>query len=461
MPCSSFYAPGGIVGASATNLTGLTNAFATAGSMAGVTAGTSPGATLPSNAVLPSARINSVANMVNACLVLASNCAGLYAATTQGISSPGNVLDALYVLVQNPAANVGALYTQSLLSAAYKPALTAAPTDWTMFLTFSGAGMNSPSGIGIDSTGSVWVASYFYVASKFTPLGAAVFPNGLYGVGLNNSYGLAVDLNDNAWIPNEQPFTNYGIGSVTVLTPVGGFTSGDGGFQQGGLNYPLSVAIDPNGTTWVVDYGNSHITLLNSLGTPLSGTSGYTTPLFAFPVAVAIDANHNGWIANQSSTNVTKVAPDGSSFVNYNCCVGASGLAIDQGNNVWAANFYGDSVSLISSTGTVLGNATYTANGGITRPQGIAIDGAGNVWVANYRGPYLSKLAGVTSTAAGSSLSPKTGFGADAGLLEAYAIAIDASGNLWVSNQGSNTITKFVGLASPVKTPLSALPKAP
>jgi hypothetical protein len=38
---------------------------------------------------------------------------------------------------------------------------------------------------------------------------------------------------------------------------------------------------------------------------------------------------------------------------------------------------------------------------------------------------------------------------------------VDASGNLWISNFGSNTLTEFVGLAVPVKTPLLGLPAAP
>ena len=103
----------------------------------------------------------------------------------------------------------------------------------------------------------------------------------------------------------------------------------------------------------------------------------------------------------------------------------------------------------------------YTGLGTIDHPQGIAVDGAGNIWVANYRAPYLTELAGASAASPGSSLSPATGFGADAKLLEAYALALDASGNIWVSNQGSSTITKFIGLAAPVKTPLSGLPKLP
>ena len=94
-------------------------------------------------------------------------------------------------------------------------------------------------------------------------------------------------------------------------------------------------------------------------------------------------------------------------------------------------------------------------------PQGIAVDGTGNVFVANYRAGYLSEIAGVATTSYGQSLTPATGLGGDANLLEAFALAIDASGNVWVSNQGNDTITKFVGLAVPVKTPLSGVPKLP
>ncbi len=452
---------GGAIGASATNLTGLTNAFATAATLASVATGTSPGASLPANAASPAARVNSLANLLNACVTSASACTTLYSSTTAGTVVPTNTLDAAYLLATHPTANVSALYAQSLASTAYTPVLQAVPADWTMFLTVSGAGMNSPSGLGVDSKGNVWVSSYFNTASEFTPAGAAVFPNGVTGAGLNNSYGLAIDLNDNVWVPNEQPNNSAGgIGSVTELSSAGAALSGSTGYINGGLNYPLSIAIDPNGTVWVVDYGNSHLTLLNTSGTPLSGSAGYTTSLFAFPVAVAIDSNHFGWVVNQASNFLTKVAPDGSSFTNYDCCNLASGLAIDQGNNIWVANYFGDNVSLVANSGTVLAR-NLTGSGSVYHPQGVAIDGNGTVWIANYRAAWLTELAGSSAAVPGAALSPATGIGGDAALLEAYAIAIDASGDIWVTNQGSNTLTKFIGLATPVKTPLSGLPKQP
>jgi hypothetical protein len=44
---------------------------------------------------------------------------------------------------------------------------------------------------------------------------------------------------------------------------------------------------------------------------------------------------------------------------------------------------------------------------------------------------------------------------------EPLGIAIDASGNLWVSNLDGNTVTEFLGLANPVKTPLLGPPSQP
>ena len=462
---AAFYGDGGAgtpgsVGASATNAAGLRNAFATAATLADPATGAVPGATLAANVTSPSARLNAVANALNACVMAAAACGPLFSATTVGGKSPGNTLDAVFALTKHPAANVAAVYTQAKLSAVYSPALSATPRDWTMYQVISGGGLNNPSGIGVDSTGAVWVANYFNVASKFTASGAAVFANGVTGSGLNTSYGLAVDLKDNVWIPNEYPSSATGTGSVSELSATGTSLAGSAGYTAGGMNFPLAVAIDPNGTTWVVQFGNSHVSLLNSSGVPVSGASGYTTGLFAFPVAVAIDSNHFGWVVNQASDYVTKVAPDGSSFTNYLCCHLASGIAIDQSNNLWIANYFADSVSLMTNAGVVIGNS-YTGGGGIYHPQGIAVDGAGNVWVANYRATYLTELAGAAEATPGAALSPAAGLGGDAGQVEAFALALDASGNVWVSNQGSNTVTKFIGLATPVATPRVGLPKAP
>lgn len=462
---SQFLSPGANLGASSTNLVGLQNAVAMASALADVTAGASPGPAFASNGSSPAPTIDTVANLLNTCTAAPGFCSTLFSATTPpGSAAPANTLDAALNLVRNPGANVASLYTLSTGSSAFAPVLAAAPADWALFVNYTGGGMSSPSALGVDSVGNIWVASYFNVASLFSPLGKPLLPQGITGFGLSASYGLAVDQNNNAWIPNSpnQPISSAPGNTVSVLNSSGQSVAGSVGFTGGGLDYPFAAAIDTDGSAWMADNGDSHLTHLSSSGQALSGASGYTSSQLAFPVAVAIDAGHNVWVANLAGATVTKVAPDGSLFTSYTCCNGASHVAIDQLGNVWVTNYYGDSISEISSAGVVLANGSY-AGGGIDHPQGIAIDGAGNAWIANYRGPSITELAGAGSTgvAVGTVLSPPGGLGAGADLSEAYAIAVDASGNLWISNFGSDILTEFIGQAVPVRTPLIGLPATP
>ena len=277
---AQFLSTGGNVGASSTNFSGLLLAAGSEANLVNIATGQAPGANFPATGTAPTAILNALADTLNACIVSnGTACTSLYSATTVSGSTPSNTLDAMINLARNPATGAAALFTLSAQSTAFAPVPDTAPADWTMYATYAGGGMNAPSGLGIDSAGNVRVANYFSTASFFTNTGIPTLPNGVTGNNLLNSYGLAVDQNDYAWIPNEQTphAINAGIGTVVVLNSAGQPVSGATGFSQGGLNFPVAIAIDTNGTSWVVDYGNSHLTLMTNTGTPLSGTSGYTS----------------------------------------------------------------------------------------------------------------------------------------------------------------------------------------
>ncbi len=74
------------------------------------------------------------------------------------------------------------------------------------------------------------------------------------------------------------------------------------------------------------------------------------------------------------------------------------------------------------------------------------------MWVASNHAASITELGGSQANSPDQALYPAAGFGADAALNGAYGIAIDASCNVWVSNGGNNTLTQFLGLATPVKT---------
>lgn len=464
---AQFLAPGGNLGATSTNGQGIANAAATATALANPATGTSPGTNLPQSATSPANRINTLANLLNTCTSASSSapCATLFAAATpSGATAPADTLDAALSIVRHPGSNTATLYTLAQQSTAFAPVLTTAPADWTLFLNYSDATTISfPTGVGIDSTGNVWVASYAGMATELSPTGSTLFTSALGAGALMHPEGLAIDASDNVWIPNDgSSGFNGGYGSVTELSATGKVLSPvASGFLAGGLSYPLAAAVDTNSTEWFVNYGNSSVTLLSSTGAAISGANGYSSSKLIFPVALALDASHNAWVANYADETITKVSPDGTQFTSYNCCEAPAGVAIDQNGYVWVANYLGNSVSELASDGTVISDGYSDGEVSINHPQGITIDGAGNVWVANYRGISLTELAGSSASSPGTILSPTVGYVSDADLEEAFSLAIDASGNIWVTNFGSSVLTQVIGLAAPVRTPQLGPPQAP
>jgi streptogramin lyase len=70
------------------------------------------------------------------------------------------------------------------------------------------------------------------------------------------------------------------------------------------------------------------------------------------------------------------------------------------------------------------------AGGGLNGPLGVATDTSGNVWVANNASDSVTKLS-----SAGAALSPAGGF-TGGGLSNPLDLAIDGSGNVWIANPG-------------------------
>jgi streptogramin lyase len=442
------------IGATATNSSGISLAAATAASLASPTTGAAPGTSFAGKGSATAQKINSLADALNTCTTSATSsaaCTQLYGAATDGGNAPSDTFGAVLNVVKNPGANIAALYALSQGSGVFGPQLSTAPADWALVVSYGGAGMNQPTSVSIDSTGNVWVGNYAATASLFSNTGNPVFVNGISGNQLEEVYGGAVDVNDVAWFTNEQTASsvNNGGGSITLLNDAG---TSPANYVSGGLYFPVAVAFDTSGVAWVANYGSSALTLLQGDGTPLSGLTGYTAKNLMQPVAVATDADCNAYVANQSSNTITLVTADGTTFTDYTVGDGPSGVALDSLGNIWSANYYGDSVGLVTP-GTVLSGTGFTSSS-LDHPQGIAVDGAGNAWVASYRAPGLTELAAASAATPGAILSPSTGWGSDASMTESFAVAIDASGNVWVTQFGTNTLTEFVGLAVPVQTPL-------
>ena len=444
------------------NPTGLANAFLNTRLLADPTSGAL--ATLPIGRTVESGKILALANSLAACVNSSggTSCTPLFtAATPLAGTAPTDTFTAALNIVKNPGNNVAAIFAAGSSVAPYPTALTQAPSDWTMSLSVTGGGLDDPAALAIDAPGNIWVASYNGVLSSFSPQGVALSPTG-YGLGtLSESLGITIDPSNDIWVSSEnQPAHGSTNGSIAKFQGALDATPGQlvGVFYDNTMEYPSALAADTNGDIFVSNYYSSLAETYSNQGALLASNlgAGYTS----FPLAIAADSTHGLWLANGGDGTITHIDSNGSVVAHPQCCDGADAIAVDALGNAWAANYYGSSVSEIGASGTLV-QAPFTG-GGIDSPAGIAIDGAQDVWVADYPSGTLTHLAGNrTGVTAGAALSPAAGFGRDAGIVDAAALAIDPSGGIWVADGGRHVVVEFFGLASPTKTPLDPTPSAP
>ena len=470
------------IATSSTNSRGLANAFLNSQLIVDTSTGNTP-TTLPSNLTTETGKIYALADAVASCINSdgTTGCAPLFsAATPVNGSAPTNTWDALINIVKNPGNNVAGVFSAIGPQPPFPTTLAQAPNDWTLSLTVTGGGVASPESLAVDSQGNVWVADFNGLLSAFNPQGTPISSAGFGSGLLSEDFGLTIDPSDNIWVTiEEQPSHNSTRGSVVRFSGVssGGTLGTSTLFSDNSINFPYAVAADSNGSIFIANYSVTGST--TNLVTLNPATSAYTPVStggqIGFPVALAADTAHGVWITGTSGggASIAHVDASGNIIFSSDCCGPVGGVALDSSGDVWltdsqdsdAAGDSGGAVTEFDPNGNTL-HAFVTA-GGITNPSHVAVDAAQNVWITNLHtnnpGPNesISEVAGSNSNSPGSAISPGTGFGRDAGLLLPYSLAIDPSGNLWVSNTGGNSLVMFFGLAAPTKTPLPVTPQAP
>jgi hypothetical protein len=101
--------------------------------------------------------------------------------------------------------------------------------------------------------------------------------------------------------------------------------------------------------------------------------------------------------------------------------------------------------SLSSPPGNWMIGINYTG-GGLNQPAALALDASGNVWLANTSGNSVTELAPT-----GAALSPSSGFAAGS-LSAPAALAIDTGGSVWVANSGNNSLARISPLGAVIGT---------
>jgi streptogramin lyase len=436
-------------------LTGIANAFANAANLETLATGVALTTTPGGNGTVPQTEINSLANILSACVDLSNpsgSCSTLfsnsYSLGMTGIPPTDTATAAIYI-AHNPASNVASIYQVTPNTPPYTPALSSSQSDFSIAIAYSGGGLSGPQGLAIDAAGNAWVTNYTGNSiTKLSNLGVAASGSPYTVGGLNNPSAIAVDATGNAWI------SNYGGNNVTELSSTGTLMSG-GGYAVG--TKPRGIAIDGAGNVWVANSTSNSVTRLTSAGV---ASAPYTVGGLNGPYGIAIDGAGDVWVSNFGGASVTElssagVAVTGSPFMATGLTA-PEGIAVDGSASVWVANSASSTVARISHVGQILSAPSGYTGGGLATPYGISIDGAGNAWVDS-QNPFV--ISGITNTDV--QVSGPGGY--ISGTLNLpFGIAVDGSGDTWVANNGNNTVTEFIGLTSPVITPIVAgLPATP
>jgi hypothetical protein len=468
--------------------TGVANAFATIQNLETLSTGTALATTPASGGSVPQARINTLANILAACInssgPASTPCGTLLSNALSGGTTgtqPTDTATAAINIAHHPIANLANLFALQGATPPFAPDLSAAPNDFTISIVVSGGSGSEfgwPEYVAVDASGNVWVTNgqaYCCIAgevSEFSNTGVNINNVQYFGFGMAYPMGIAIDATGNVWTANLGGTISKLSPSGAILNPIS--LSGSG-YTAGGLVNGYGIAIDANGNVWAGDaqggdsnanlnnpYSNGHGTALvelSSSGTVLSGAGGFTGGGINGPLGVAVDtaghiwtANSGTWTISEFNLNGTPVSPSG----------GYTGgglndpyaIVVGNGPLIWTANENDSSWSQFSDTGTANSGSSGYSGDGVANPFSLAFDGAGNLWIPSGNGT-------LEEFASSGPLSGSTGF-SDGYTGKYVGLAIDGSGNVWVvrpngtGGASTGSLTEFVGAAAPVVTPIVA-----
>lgn len=199
----------------------------------------------------------------------------------------------------------------------------------------------------------------------------------------------------------------------------------------------------------------------------LDGTG--TAALFSSPMGIATDAPGNIYVADAFNSSIRKITTDGKvttiagtgtlGFVNGTAEVARfyapSALVVDAAGNIYVADRGNNAIRKITSAGVVTtlagsGEAGYADGTGaaatFNTPIGIALDATGNLYVSDYGNNIIRKVtaAGVVTTIAGSrTVGYANGVGILANFNKPTGIALDEAGNIYVAEAINHAIRKI------------------
>lgn len=155
-----------------------------------------------------------------------------------------------------------------------------------------------------------------------------------------------------------------------------------------------------------------------------------------------VDAADNFYV-NDGLSGTHKYNPDGDLVRSWNSLSYTTGITVDEQGNIYVSNFDDATIHKLDSQGKPL--LSWEVAGGLPGPMALAHDPQGNIYVTLHRrhDHYVEKYSAEGNLLA-SWVKFGTGDGQNAsGISVSIAIAIDAAGNIYLTDTANNRLVKY------------------
>lgn len=382
------------------------------------------------------------------------------------------------------------------------------------------ANLSFPSGVAVDSLGNIYIADtrdnrireIAHGSSTITAFagsgiacvsGVSTCGDGgsLSSAQFHMPMGMFVDSSNNLYVADsfdhEVRFINVSAPSITTVAGNGyqGFSGDSGTATSAQLNLPGAVFADTSGNLLIADTGNQRVRQVSAgnittlAGGGMGGDGGAAkSATFANPYNDALDSAGNLYIADTANNRIRMVNAKtgvvstvaGTGNTGYTGDGGAAtsatlnapaAVAIDSSNNIWIADTNNQVIrKVLAATGvisTVAGNGSAclpppsncgdggpATSGNLSDPLAIAVDAAGNLFISDYtaqRVRVVSASNQIITAVAGTGLVGGTGDGGpakSAKLNHPLGLAVDASDNVYIDDSQNNRVREVIGWSS-------------
>ena len=306
---------------------------------------------------------------------------------------------------------------------------------------------------------------------------------------------------------------DYGGHKVRRISPAGTITTfagdgiagltGDGGAATSArLRNPSDVAVDALGNVYIADAGNHRIRVVSPGGTISNyagTTSGYlgdngpaTAARLNAPHGIDVDAAGNVYVADFNNNRVRKISGGTITTVAGTGVAGSggdggaatsatlnapSGVAVDQTGILYIAEYDGNRVRKVGTSGTITrfagtGGGSTSGDGGLATnaqlnaPWGVETDSDGNVYVTEIGGHVTRKVSwffGIISRYAGTG---SAGFSGDGGTASSAqlngpaAMQLSSAGHLYIADYTNRRVRRVEAVAKPEAPTVGAVSPA-